>query len=158
MSSGVICVRISAKLAPALHPNLKPPNRQTNLREIIDSGLQGPQDRRVRRWRHRLPPAPEPQTCSAAAQRKRYRRLPPLSDPHRANSGSRNNGENMYTKLSAHTSKAAKYDDFWSSSRPFTYPSGKTRLLSVRNYCCSVYSRLEIKIIENKNYISDGKK
>ena len=56
------------------------------------------------------------------------------------------------------TSKAAKYDDFWASSRPFTYPSGKTRLLSVRNYCCSVYSRLEIKIIENKNYISDGKK
>ena len=81
LSSGVICVRISAKLAPALHPNLKPPNRQTNLREIIDSGLQGPQDRRVRRWRHRLPPAPEPQTCSAAAQRKRYLRLPPLSDP-----------------------------------------------------------------------------
>ena len=120
LSSGVICVRISAKLAPALHPNLKPPNRQTNLREIIDSGLQGPQDRRVRRWRHRLPPAPEPQTCSAAAQRKRYLRLPPLSDPNRANSGSRNNGENMYTKLSAHTSKAAKYDDFWASSCPYT--------------------------------------
>ena len=119
LSSGVICVRISAKLAPALHPNLKPPNRQTNLREIIDSGLQGPQDRRVRRWRHRLPPgATNLLGCSAAQA------VPEATSPERshdrANSGSRNNGANMYTKLSAHTSKAAKYDDFWASSCPYT--------------------------------------